>query len=472
MAPHDHEFSSDGTSRPIIIVGGGFSGTLTAIHLSRRLTGAQIILFEEKGEAGPGLAYNVANASARLNVPAGRMSAFQDQPDHFVEYARAACNEKVSAKDFLPRCIYGAYLKECLRDAMVANPLLKVDGRKVIDLIGPDKSGGASVVLKDQSVIETGSVVLATGNQSSAFASSVWASHTVAARDPQSLGLVENGQDVLIIGSALSMVDTVVELKRRGNVGTIHVVSRNALLPKPYAPAAVLTAPDLDSLPDSDLRQSLRLFRQAIRQHEKNGGNWRDLFASVRPSTPSLWQELSKKDRERFLRHLSPFWESHRHQCSPETLATVHELAASGKLVIHRGTIVSVEPAGNRKRLGLAARSHNAPTRWIEADHIFDATGPARDITTIQHPLIQNLLRRGFLQPDPHRLGAETSVDYRAVGRGGQASQWLYVIGPMLRARFFEATAVGELRLHAAALASKIELAYRARIGGEEPATH
>jgi uncharacterized NAD(P)/FAD-binding protein YdhS len=472
MEPKNHESPCHDVLRPIAIVGVGFSGTLTAIHLSRRLPGVRLILFEEKGVAGPGLAYQVANPSARLNVPAGRMSAFQDQPDHFLNYAREKFNEKANAGDFLPRFVYGCYLKECLRAAMDANPHLSVDARRVIDLIGPDENGVSRVVLKDQSTIEAGFVVLATGNQSSAFASSVWAPHTVAARDPQSLGLVESGQDVLIIGSALSMVDTVVELQRRGSVGKIHVVSRNALLPKPYAPAAIRSAPDLDLLPDSNLRQSVRLFRRAIREHEAKGGNWRDLFASLRPSTPSLWQELSKKDRGRFLRHLSPFWESHRHQCSPETLVTVQELAASGRLVLHRGTIVSVEPAGNRKGLGLAARSHNAPTRWIEADHIFDATGPARDITTIQHPLIQNLLRRGFLQPDAHRLGAETSVDYRAIERGGQASSWLFVIGPMLRARFFEATAVGELRLHAAALASKIELAHKARIAGEEPAIH
>ena len=33
---------------------------------------------------------------------------------------------------------------------------------------------------------------------------------------------------------------------------------------------------------------------------------------------------------------------------------------------------------------------------------------------------------------------------------------WLYVTGPMLRARYFEATAVPELRLHTAALAARL----------------
>jgi hypothetical protein len=56
-------------------------------------------------------------------------------------------------------------------------------------------------------------------------------------------------------------------------------------------------------------------------------------------------------------------------------------------------------------------------TRWLDADHIIDATGPARDITTVKHPLITNLLRRGFLVPDEFRLGAEIHPNYRAISR-------------------------------------------------------
>jgi len=310
-------------------------------------------------------------------------------------------------------------------------------------------------------------VVLASGNQGSAFAASVWASHTVPAQDLAAIEAEGDGEDVLIVGSGLTMIDTVLELERRGKVGTIHAISRNGLLPKPYAPAAPLDAPDLDHLPDSNLRQSLRLFRKAILDHEAKGGNWRDLFASIRSSTPSLWQELSERDRTRFLRWVSPFWEIHRHQCSPENFEKITQLINSGNLVLHKGTIVSVEGGGNRKRLGLAARTRDAAARWIEAEHIFDATGPARDLNTIRLPLIQNLLRRGFLIPDSHRLGAETSAGYHAIGRSGQRSKLLYIVGPMLRARYFEATVVHELRLHSAAVAARVEAAYRARFPGE-----
>lgn len=456
---------------PIVIIGGGFSGTLTAIHLSRRLPDTSIILFEERGEAGPGLAYQKSDSTSCLNIPAGRMSAFADQPEHFLNYARRHFDENVRAGDFLARRIYGNYLQACLAEAQANNPLLGVDNRRVIDVTAIDENGAARIVLKDQSTLDAAAVVLATGNQGSAFAASVWASHTVPAQELASIEAVEDQQDVLIVGSGLTMIDAVLELDRRGEAGTIHVISRNALLPQPYVPAAPLNEPDLDHLPDSNLRQSLRLFRKAISEHKAKGGNWRDIFAAIRSSTPSLWQELSERDRGRFLRLVSPFWEIHRHQCSPENFEKISQLIDSGKVVLHKGTIVSVERGENRKRLGLAARNRDAATRWIEAEHILDATGPARDLNTIRHPLIQNLLRRGFLKPDAHRLGAETAADYHAIGRGGQPSKWLYVVGPMLRARYFEATAVHELRLHTAAVAARVEASYRERFSAEVPAS-
>jgi len=57
---------------PIVVIGGGFSGSLTAIHLSRRLPSVPVILLEESGEAGPGLAYQGGDPSCLLNVPAVR----------------------------------------------------------------------------------------------------------------------------------------------------------------------------------------------------------------------------------------------------------------------------------------------------------------------------------------------------------------------------------------------------------------
>lgn len=455
---------------PIVVVGGGFSGTLTAIQLSRLLPETPIILIEETGEAGPGLAYRSADASAWLNVPAGKMSAFYQQPLHFLDYARQQLGEGVQASDFLPRHVYGGYLKDCLETEREKNPHLTVEKRRVYDLTRGDSPTSARVIFKDQTTIEAAHVVLATGNQGSVFASSLWASHAKPARSSEAISSIQSGDTVLIVGTGLTMIDAVLDLERRGEATSIHIISRNGLLPRPYGPASAKVAPDLDHLPDSNLRRAVRLFRRSIREHEAQGGDWRDLFLEIRNATPSLWKELSEKDKTRFLRFISPFWEVHRHQCPPETYQKIQALLASGKLIQHRGTIVSIERSGDAIRLGLASRSRHAPARWIEAQHLLDATGPARDLQAIADPLIQNLLRRGFIKGDPHRLGAETSADYRALGRDNKPSSWLSVVGPMLRARYFEATAINELRLHASSAAKRIAQAinHPVELGAEE----
>jgi len=441
---------------PIAVIGAGFSGTFTAIHLALRLPERPVILFEESGEAGPGLAYRRDDPHSVLNIPARRMSAYQDEPDHFYHYARRTYGENVSSEDFLPRRVYGDYIKHCLEEALRQCPNLRLDTRAVTDIQTNGSSSVAVLTLKDNSALMCSRVVLATGNQGSAFSSSIWAQHTLPARLASTFGQVKPGQTVLVIGTGLTMIDAVLELERQGNATGIHAISRNGLVPRPHQKASPVLPPELDELPDSDLRRSVRLFRKAVARHEKEGGDWRDLFAALRPATPSLWQEMPEHDRHRFLRFISPFWEVHRHQCAPETFAAFQAMIDAGKLDLKRGTIVSVESKDGRLRLGLAPRNRAAITRWLDADHIIDATGPARDITTVPHPLITNLLRRGFLVPDEHRLGAQIQADYRAIQRNGYPLEWLYVTGPMLRARYFEATAVPELRLHTAALAARL----------------
>ena len=79
------------TPPTIVIIGGGFSGTLTAVHLLKRGFGAagRLILVNRSGAMARGVAYGTTSDVHVLNVPAGRMSAFDDDPDSFVRFVRA-----------------------------------------------------------------------------------------------------------------------------------------------------------------------------------------------------------------------------------------------------------------------------------------------------------------------------------------------------------------------------------------------
>src|ERR1043166_2649854 len=75
------------TGRTIAVIGGGFSGSLMAVHLLRRCSAAdRILLIERSAAFGRGIAYATGNDSHLLNVRAGNMSAFSREPDHFLEW--------------------------------------------------------------------------------------------------------------------------------------------------------------------------------------------------------------------------------------------------------------------------------------------------------------------------------------------------------------------------------------------------
>ncbi|MBO0841852.1 MAG: FAD/NAD(P)-binding protein, partial [Nocardioides sp.] len=114
------------------IVGGGASGTLTAINLVRR--GARVVLFESRGEAGLGVAYSTTDGRHLLNVRANNMSGFPGVRGDLLEWA-ADSGIELAPTDFLPRRDYGRYLRDRLAEADEQHPgALQVVARTVTDL--------------------------------------------------------------------------------------------------------------------------------------------------------------------------------------------------------------------------------------------------------------------------------------------------------------------------------------------------
>ena len=104
----------------IAIVGGGVAGTLTAMQLLRASASVRVVLINQDATIGRGVAYSTSSRSHLLNVPAARMSAFPDDPDHFLRWARMRLGPATPNDAFLPRQLYGEYVAELLRPSMRA----------------------------------------------------------------------------------------------------------------------------------------------------------------------------------------------------------------------------------------------------------------------------------------------------------------------------------------------------------------
>jgi uncharacterized NAD(P)/FAD-binding protein YdhS len=135
-------------------------------------------------------------------------------------------------------------------------------------------------------------------------------------------------------------------------------------------------------------------------------------------------------------------------------LGAMHSLARSGVLEVHAGRVEEVSPADDAVEVIWRPRGAQRTRAWL-VDRVINCTGPGR-VGAHADPLVQSLLANGLIRPDALGLGIDVADDGRPIAGDGQPVDSLYYIGPWLRARDWEATAVPELRERAVRLAETL----------------
>lgn len=450
----------------VAIVGAGFTGTMVAVNLLRAATEPmRILLVERSGRFTAGVAYGTRSDAHLLNVPAGRMSAFSNDGEHFLRWARAR-DAAVTGGSFVPRRLYGKYLAELLDDAEADAPAttslvrLASEARALERLAG----GGVRLSLADGRSVTADRVVLSIGNYEPANPPAddggFYASDDYA-RDPWAPGALEVNTDapVLLLGTGLTMLDVAIALSARGHRGPIHALSRRGLLPQPHRESA--SAPSHHDRPATlgawprTARGLLHELRREVREGAAHGVDWREVVTSIRHDTPALWQALSREERMRFLRHLRSFWETHRHRSAPATSARIAALREGGQLVIHGARVLSYAPSAAGTRVSLRRRGADR-VEVIEVARVINCTGPDTNLARVRDPLVQSLRADGLIRPDDLGLGLDTDEQGALIGADGRASDDLFCVGPLRKGRLWENTAVPELRVEAAAMARRL----------------
>ncbi|MFV3073452.1 FAD/NAD(P)-binding protein [Niveispirillum fermenti] len=453
--------------RPTIaIIGAGLSGALTALHLLAGSDGAARILLVEKARGfGKGVAYSTRHGAHLLNVRAGNMSAFPDQPGHFIDWVREnqVAMYPGDGNGFVSRADYGRYLQELLGQAAKGHGAL---GRLVlvaddaVSLARTEDGAGLSLVTGVGRSYRIDAAVLAVGNfppdpppgvaqtllQSPRFHTDPWATGT--------LDHVKPDEPVLLLGTSLTMVDVAISLTDRGHRGPIMALSRRGLLPRRHADPGHPAPPVIPTLTPS-LAGSLRSVRAAVGAAQARGGGWHEVIDSLRGATAGYWQNLPIKARLRFIRHLRPWWDVHRHRLAPTIACRIREMMDEGRLTVVAGRILSLDADASTLRLRFRRRGQ---TTGETADyaHAINCVGPGGDIARTRDPLLRNLLEQGLVVPDPLRLGLDTDEVGRLRTAGGATVPGLYAVGPIMKGTSWEITAVPDIRLQAKNLAATI----------------
>ena len=438
--------------RRVAIIGAGFSGAVLAAHLMRRGRAApDVTLIERRKRFGPGLAYSTKDSTHLLNVRASNMSAFPERADHFVRWLAARGSGKQAGR-FAPRASYGRYIEDVLRRAgagWFGAKLTRAHG----DVVScrPDDSGWR-LTLANGREVDADAVVLALGNPAP-HEPGIFARAGVPVAEPwdaAALRSIPNG-DVLLLGAGLTAVDVALSLTRRRRKGTVYALSRRGQLPRAHLTNPAPPAPVAQNLP-LPLSEALHAIRRDVRAMAERGEPWQHAVDRLRARTPELWRRLPLEAQLRFLRHLRPWWDAHRHRAAPEIAAQVAALQAEGRLRILAGEIVSAEQVGRQVHLQHRQRGSRARHR-LEVAGVVNCSGAAMDPWLSQEPLVRQMLDEGIIRAPANGLGIDVDADGRVLAASGAPQQELYAIGPVTQGAYWEATAVPEIRTRAAALA-------------------
>ncbi len=221
--------------RKIAIIGGGFSGSLLAVQLLRRTApGDHILLIERYAAFGRGVAYATGNDGHLLNVRAGNMSAFSHMPDHFLEWLQrrpqSGSGGMVTTADrltFVSRRLYGTYIQDILTSEIAGQsgaPRLGLVADEAVAL--HDADGGYRVEVAGGRQYDADITVLAVGNfppegDQPGYIADPW--------DPRALAGIGRESGVLLVGTGLTMIDTVISLLDQNHAGPILAISRRGL---------------------------------------------------------------------------------------------------------------------------------------------------------------------------------------------------------------------------------------------------
>lgn len=452
----------------ITIIGGGFCGVITTVNLLRSNSQPlHINIINNGNPIARGVAYSPNNSSLLLNVPNGKMSAFPNEPDHFLNWLKQrpgfkGQSERDLTAGFAPRELYGNYLTQLWQEALAAKHTkasLAVYDDYAYDVV--ETNDQYDVYLKNNPVLTSDVVVLATGNAQPRLPPGVPPAFSRGAKyfgDPwkrDGIDKLHPKGDVLIVGNGLTMADTVVALVEAGFKNTIYTVSPHGynlnIFKENKAPYQGWNVNSLE-LNNPRLSGLLTLLNKHRKEAQNSGQSAYPIVDSLRPHVQQIWLSFSLEEKQQFLKYLRHLWGSARHRLPAATHQFMAGLYAKNHLITYKGKVVKVIEQDGEVRVDLNC---GGELKNITVQRIINCTGPEGNPKFSSNELLRNLTKSGLICADDLGMGIKADPsDGSIISCSGEHKPNLFTIGPNLKGILWESTAVPELRVQAKNLAS------------------
>ena len=457
--------------KKVAIIGCGFSGTMSAVHLIKNATHPfELILIDKHKFFNKGIAYNANSKNNLLNVIAGKMSAFPDQPQHFMDWAALLPQFKSADRDtvantFFPRCLYGQYLEDIWFKTVISikagEPRITFIDSWVLDIetIGND----LILVLNNGQKIAVQYCIIATGNQlpgnpdiintrfstNRRYFRNPWEAKTIQKQD--------SSRPAFIIGNGLTMVDTVLGLIEKGFDNQILTISPNGYNLQPHHNGTPYISNILDELNGrKSLLEIVRIVNTHIKQARKNGQTPGSVVDALRPVTRKLWKNLTVQEKRLFMSRLRRMWDSGRHRIPEYIHKALHGLAESGKLQQYAGRLIEIYETDCSMMVRFFDKKQQA-IKVVEVSSIINCCGPDTDLLRAESGFLKICLLKGLFRQDELKLGIVADPDTYEVRDGGNKPvKNILTIGSLLKGVLWETTAVNELREQAESVAKQV----------------
>jgi uncharacterized NAD(P)/FAD-binding protein YdhS len=444
--------------RSICVIGGGFTGVAGAIACLERVGEPfRLFLVEPGASLGRGVAFGGYYPLNLLNVRTRDLSIRLNQPGDFLAWAFRQLDQGENhaglhdglAHTFLPRQLFGEYVRQRFFEAVERRKDVELD---IINGVATNciaDEGRFQIHIDGAEALSADIVILATayGLQASSMAGALAPYGSLTRKQ------LAKAKSIALIGSGLTMVDVLLNARREGCLGRAIVISRRGQLARPHAPKGVV--PQEIGLPRfkrvSILTAAVRIACEAAEAH---GTPWQAILNGLRSSAQDIWQGLAVEEQARFLRHVRPFWDAHRHRLPLEVHGRIRSEFDDGRAILLRGRVTRVERTREGFRLTVT-RSGSEQAEVKETDLAFDCTGHKPDLGS---PLIKSLLRQGLARPDAHQLGVAVKPDGQVLGRGNAVTPGLFALGPLCQGSLWEITSVPEIVRQADVAASSISV--------------